>query len=337
MKIILLLILSVISYTLTAQKYELQGEGKNSSIKMYWTVDKWPANLKGFEIKRKLNKGEWQIFTGKIYPAISLSDDLSNRVKDNNVRLALLSQGIAVMKENDLSIMTNAQMLTFVKNEAGLKAVNERLKKDIKVAVIAGFGAVDGPLLTGKTYEYGLFPIDGVIRSEPVASYFYEIGGSFESGFIVEKGHKVSPTSLELNDEHFSFTGEVYIFDNSFSQNCEDLFGCKNNSGRKENGFYKKTYGIEIDDSRKKVKIAHYYFGNNDSEIYTGGYRMNITKFYEISNRILVIVCSPIGQPEKRFEETIRIDKLTNKAIKYYTDMYLTKFSRSGRILYSNN
>ncbi|MDH5604056.1 MAG: fibronectin type III domain-containing protein [Cyclobacteriaceae bacterium] len=158
------------TYPQARPEYLLLGIGYQQEVRLTFLPEQWPENLSGFVIKRKEPNGPWKdLHEDMIAPYIAADKPLVNVVRHDVFHEYITRKRDRKISDGSLNTVDRKVFLESLHDENVYKSVKLFITRDFDLSVLAGFGLVDGSIIPGKTYEYGLFPIlDGKVSDQPV-------------------------------------------------------------------------------------------------------------------------------------------------------------------------
>ena len=174
------LALCLLFYAAPAQKtpenYTLYGAGEGREVRLLFPPEKWEEDLAGFVIKRREGAAPWQVLhVGTIRPYIAKDKPLVNVVRHPEYLAYITKKRDQKIEEGSLNEVSPEVFLKSIKEEQMYAGVKVFLARDFDLAVLAGFGLIDGSIEKDRVYTYGLFPVFGERPEEaPASTYLYD-------------------------------------------------------------------------------------------------------------------------------------------------------------------
>ncbi len=174
---LLTILICLLGGTLFAQTDDIQllaqsPDGK--TVKLLWTMHALPADVTGFDIKRKDGLGDWQKLNRQtLTPEISVKKSLTNAESDATEATRIKEKMALLVRYNKLQ---QYDQPTFAGKWRGddkdVRDILELAASDFDVAIMCGFGFVDHTVTEKTDYQYGLF-VHGTDKLLARASWNY--------------------------------------------------------------------------------------------------------------------------------------------------------------------
>jgi hypothetical protein len=157
-----LLLIMVTALSSHAQWIKLHGNVEGGKLKLYWETRDWPADLYGFNLKRRnlrAAKSEWETLNKRpISPEFIKEKDWSNLGLTENQETDIKSKFDEYLANGQMQVMDNEEVLSVLKEKGGLRSGDRiRMKNDYNLVLMSGFGYVDNTYSPNDSLEYGIF------------------------------------------------------------------------------------------------------------------------------------------------------------------------------------
>jgi hypothetical protein len=158
------------------QDHELFGTMDGKVVKLYWDCRAWPADMKGFVIRRsEAGTAQWSTLNpAPIVPAMDPETDFSTRGLTSEETRVLVEWFGNMSKEGKLSVMTHEELrAVLVQNNGPGSGDRIRMKSDYNLSLVLGFAYVDHTVIPGKAYDYALHAayLDGTVSTLPLDTF----------------------------------------------------------------------------------------------------------------------------------------------------------------------
>ena len=142
----------------------LYADGAGGAVRLVWTVDRWPAKLSGFHLKKRViaedGAGKWQpVSVDLLAPSVELNRNWTARGL-NAAEAAQMTELITTLREQGTFDVMDAKAMRRLLSGATpheISTLSLGFFMDFRSAFIAGFGFIDHDVRDGQVLEYGLF------------------------------------------------------------------------------------------------------------------------------------------------------------------------------------
>lgn len=168
--IIFLLMFCCFTSSLFAQnkKMGLIGDAKKGAATLRWTVEEWPENLIGFNVKRRIRtskdmkRQEWKkLNLSVIRPELSADKNWALLEENRKEQERLIKKTKDLIERGRLQLLSKEVYLTklYKMSQGELLELANNIRNSPDYALIHGFAYVDRRFEKTGEYEYGLFPV----------------------------------------------------------------------------------------------------------------------------------------------------------------------------------
>lgn len=157
---------------------EFKGQGNKNEVKLLWFPREWPADLDGFNVRRRINNGEWQLLNKTVIAPSTKKQDFTNRTNDPGIITRLTAKTDSLIAVKNITDASAAQMRSeTLSDPIAVKFLAFSLTLGYDLSLIQGLGYYDRNLTQSGTYTYGLFPVrGGTEANSPLAVYEWKYG-----------------------------------------------------------------------------------------------------------------------------------------------------------------
>lgn len=144
--------------------------GDRDTVRMVWLPREWPADTRGFNVKRRVPGGAWEKLNPAPIAPTLYEADMDTRTNDPALRQKLKA------RRNDRIRSTASReesfetlMSTTLSKPDQLENLVDDARARFEIALFHGFAYQDSGIPKQPKYEYGLFPVplDGSEQPEP--------------------------------------------------------------------------------------------------------------------------------------------------------------------------
>jgi hypothetical protein len=129
------------------------------TVKLVWFFKGWNSDITGFDIKRKDGLQDWvKLNSEPILPEISIHKKISVVEPDKGEESRVKAKLYKLLSGKKIQAIDNAEFLQKLNNdEKEVQTFSEMISRDYDLALMSGFGYIDGSVTKKTNYEYGLF------------------------------------------------------------------------------------------------------------------------------------------------------------------------------------
>lgn len=145
--------------------------GDRDTVRMVWLPHAWPADIRGFNVKRRVPGGAWEKLNSAPVAPTLYEADMDARTNDPALREKLKTQRndrirSSVSREEPFETV----MSTTLSNPDRFASLLSDARARFEIALFHGFAYQDSGIPKQPKYEYGLFPVrlDGSEQPAPV-------------------------------------------------------------------------------------------------------------------------------------------------------------------------
>jgi hypothetical protein len=152
-------------------------QGDKDTVRLLWLPPHWPADLRGFNVKRRTAGGDWQSLNVRPILPTFTREDMETRTNSPTRREDLLQLQEAIADHEIPNVFPLEEEIRLLTGREHFGVKMKGVRSSYRKALLFGFAYEDTNVPQADTYEYALFMVrHDTEQTEPLAVRSWQWG-----------------------------------------------------------------------------------------------------------------------------------------------------------------